>query len=123
MLLFINVLGTMLSGATDTGLYNSVGGVLSVGGIFSITVAEGIIALVIAVSALFVVLGIQIFSSGLGEVATMIGFKVTFFGSIYLIFSAFSASYINGIPIIGWIIYLVITGFYGFGVMSQIGQG
>jgi hypothetical protein len=123
MLLFVNVLGTIISGVpSNTGIFNTnTGGVLSVGGLFSITITEGIIAVVIAVSAIFVVAGIQIFSSGLGEVATMIGFKCTFFGSIYLIFSSFSASYINSIPIIGWIIYLVITGFYGVGVMSQIG--
>jgi hypothetical protein len=62
-------------------------------------------------------------SIGLSDVSVMILYKSIIFLAIWCIFSLLAVSAINSFPLfLGWVFYLIISGLYTIGVLSQIGH-
>lgn len=88
--------------------------------IFGLTLGGGFLAIIGILTVLGTVAGITAFGSGLNTASTMIIYKSVGLYAIWSIFSVMSLGYIGSIPYFGWLIYLVMTGFYSVGVFSQL---
>jgi len=87
---------------------------------FAINEAQGIIAIVIAVSIIASLIGIRVLGSGLSEMTVKILYNTIFFYGVWALFSVFALEWLLIIPIGGWIIYLILTGVLSFGIVQQI---
>ena len=118
MLLVITFFNVLL-GATFTEYTANTGYAVPVG-IDSIT---GAIAIIIALVAIAVVVGIQILGSGISEQSVKAIIIVVGYASIWGIFSTLSLNLIIAIEIFGTIIYLFLTILYVIGVMEKLARG
>lgn len=118
MLLVITFFNVLL-GATFTEYTANTGYAVPVG-IDSIT---GAIAIIIALVAIAVVVGIQILGSGISEQSIKAIIIVVGYASIWGIFSTLSLNLIIAIEIFGTIIYLFLTILYVIGVMEKLARG
>jgi hypothetical protein len=90
---------------------------------FAISETQGIMAIVIAVSVIGSIIGIRVLGSGLSEKTVTILYNTIFFYGVWALFSVFSLELLLLIPIGGWIIYFILTGMLGFGIVQQINGG
>lgn len=90
---------------------------------FSMGTSLGIIGLIVAIIALAAVVGLKIFSSGIGEFSSRTIVLATGFVTLWGLFSVLSIGAIGSIPVFGAIFYFVLTGCYSIGVLDTIGGG
>lgn len=91
---------------------------------FAINETQGIMAIVIAVSVIGSLIGIRVVGTGLSEMTVKILYNTIFFYGVWALFSALSLQWFLIIPIgAGWIIYFILTGMLGFGIIQQINGG
>lgn len=84
-------------------------------GLLAIGMLVGLIGVGITVAALTVQGSIAVNDS-----TTMIIYKSVMFGAVWALLSVLSSVAVFSIPIVGWLIYLIISGVYLVGVMGQI---
>lgn len=82
----------------------------------------GALAVVIALVALAVVVGIQVLGSGISEQSVKTIITVIGYASLWGVFSVLSSNLIISIELFGLIIYLILTIIYAIGVMNKISQ-
>lgn len=82
----------------------------------------GALAVVIALVALAVVVGIQVLGSGISEQSVKTIITVIGYASLWGVFSILSSNLIISIELFGLIIYLILTIIYAIGVMNKISQ-
>lgn len=82
----------------------------------------GSIAIIIALVSIAVVVGLQIFGSGISEQSVRTIIVIIGYASIWGIFSSLSLNLIVSIETFGVLIYLFITILYTIGVMEKISQ-
>lgn len=87
---------------------------------FAMNEAQGILAIVIAVSIIGSLIGINVLGSGLSEKTVTILYNTIFFYGLWALFSTFALEWLLIIPIGGWIIYASLTGILSFGIIKQI---
>jgi hypothetical protein len=82
---------------------------------------EGIILLIVVCGGIGAIVGVNILGSGLSTMAQAIVYKSVFYFGLWAIFSVLSVDLIFSIPIVGSVIWLVLTLFYCLGVQEQVG--
>jgi len=115
MLLTITFFNVVL-GASFTSYTASGGYGVSVG----IDAITGAIAIIIVLIAISVLVGLQIFGSGISEQSVKTIITITGYVSLWGIFSVLSINLINAIEIFGYLIYLILTIMYAIGVMNKL---
>lgn len=117
MILMITFFNVML-GATLTDTSYIAGGGYGVNvGIDSIT---GALAIIVALVGLAVLVGVQVFGSGISEQSVKTIIVITGYATLWGFFSFLSLNLIISIEVFGWIIYLILTIIYVIGVMGKI---
>lgn len=83
--------------------------------------AMAIVAVIIALSAGAIVGGIHILGSRLGEFSVEVMYKSTAYYALWGIFSALSYASFITIPLLGSILWIILTLVFSVGVFSSIG--
>lgn len=87
---------------------------------FAINDLQGIISIVIAVSVIASLIGIQVLGSGLSEFTVKVLYNTIFYYGIWALFSVYSLALLLMIPVGGWIIYFIFTSSLSYGIVQQI---
>lgn len=90
---------------------------------FGLDALTGGIALIIALSVIGGILGIQILGSGLNDSSVKIIMVAIFYGGLWAILSVLSMNLIIAIEVFGGIIYLMLTIVYAIGVVGKFFGG
>jgi len=80
----------------------------------------GALAIIIALVAVAVLVGIQVLGSGISEQSVHTIIVVIGYASIWGVFSVLTLNLIISIELFGWLIYLTLTIIYMIGVMNKI---
>lgn len=80
------------------------------------------VALFLGIVVLLFVMGIQIFGSGLAETTITFGIKILIFFLVWGIISAFSMHTITGVPLVGELIWVILTMIYSMGVFFNLNR-
>lgn len=95
------------------------------GAIFSPDLANGIIAIVIALSGILAVVGIRVVGSGISETSVMIIYKTIFFYVLWGVCSVFALDNREGLLSIpnniGLYLWFGFTLFYSIGIVQSVG--
>lgn len=87
---------------------------------FNVEMTTGVIALIIAMSAVAVLAGLRLFSSGLSETSIKIIYNSTVYYGLWGIFSALSYPLFLAIPILGVFGWFILTLIYSLGYFEQV---
>lgn len=125
---------SIISGATlfSTSIVQDTGGNIIVNGSTStvalsgtvnidVSALAGIIALIIVITVLVGVIGLQVVGSGLNSESVRVIFLGTVYTSLWTFLSFLSAGLIIGIQVFGALIYMVLTIVYVIGVIRHLG--
>lgn len=82
----------------------------------------GALAIIIVLIGIAVIVGLQIFGSGISEQSVKTIIVIVGYASIWGFFSILSINLILAIEIFGGIIYLILTIIYMIGVMNKLSQ-
>lgn len=87
---------------------------------FGINEITGAMAIIIILIYVAVLLGIQIFGSGISEHSIKVVISLTSYLAIWGVFSVLSYNLIISIEIFGIIIYIILTIMYVIGIINKI---
>lgn len=136
-------LGISIIGATQEGAYDNIapgqagtGGQINVNGTqtnvtvpnaneqrFSLFDADGLVALLIIAIGIAAVAGISFLGSGLSEFSQQTIFMSATYMGLWAVLSLAMYEQVQGVPVFGTFIWLVLTALYMFGVISEIRYG
>lgn len=107
--------GTFDENGTATGLEGS-GYEITAG----FDVQTGFLAMFIGFVALVGVMGIQVLGSGLANFSVKALWKSALYITLWTILSTFALDGYLAIPLFGWVVYFILTGFYLLGILEGV---
>lgn len=95
----------------------------SFGGEFSLSSSLGFVALVVALMALAIVVGLRILGSGTSSISVSLMITGTFYLALWGVFSVMSLELLSALDVLGYILYLGLTLLYTVGIISSATGG